>query len=157
MWVLLFWRECARSRPRTCLFAVKGIAFITMTLIWTEQISANVESVPSITSSWEDVVSKAVTVQCNTANYSVVCETRPQLTRSIVYGNSRLEVIIRFSQFQCAVVVNCARFMFAYSFSLPRSYRLTFTWRGCCGLCLWHKPTELAHSFLFCSSVCFCL
>ena len=24
---------------------------------------------------------------------------------------------------------------------------LTFTWWGCCGLCLWHKPTELSHSF----------
>ena len=34
---------------------------------------------------------------------------------------------------------------------------LTFTWWGYYGLCLWHKPTELAHSFLFCSCVCFCL
>ena len=24
---------------------------------------------------------------------------------------------------------------------------LTFTWWGCYGSCLWHKPTELAHSF----------
>ena len=24
---------------------------------------------------------------------------------------------------------------------------LTFTWSGCQGLCPWHKPTELAHSF----------
>ena len=35
--------------------------------------------------------------------------------------------------------------------------RLTFTWWGCCGFCLWHKPTELARSFLLCSCVCFCL
>ena len=34
---------------------------------------------------------------------------------------------------------------------------LTFMWWGCYGLCLWHKPTELAHSFLLCSCVCFCL
>ena len=34
---------------------------------------------------------------------------------------------------------------------------LTFTWWGCYGLCLWHKPAELAHSFLFCSCVHFCL
>ena len=32
----------------------------------------------------------------------------------------------------------------------------------CCGycclcLCLWYKPTKLAHSFWFCSCVCFCL
>ena len=30
---------------------------------------------------------------------------------------------------------------------------LTFTWWGCCGLCFWCKPTELAQSFLFCSCV----
>ena len=24
---------------------------------------------------------------------------------------------------------------------------LTFTWWGCCGLCFWYKPTELARSF----------
>ena len=34
---------------------------------------------------------------------------------------------------------------------------LTFTCWGCRGLCLEHKPTELAHSFLFCSCVCFSL
>ena len=34
---------------------------------------------------------------------------------------------------------------------------LTFTWWGCCGWCFWHKPTEIAHSFSFCSCVCFCL
>ena len=32
---------------------------------------------------------------------------------------------------------------------------LTFTWWGNCGLCFWHEPTELAHSFLFCSCVYF--
>ena len=37
------------------------------------------------------------------------------------------------------------------------SRELTFTWWGCCGLCLWHKPTELALSFLFCACVCICL
>ena len=36
----------------------------------------------------------------------------------------------------------------------PRGLTL---WWGCYGLCLTHKPTELAHSFLFCSCVCFCL
>ena len=39
----------------------------------------------------------------------------------------------------------------------PWPHRFTFTWWGCCGLCLWHKPTELVHSFLFCSCVSFCL
>ena len=34
---------------------------------------------------------------------------------------------------------------------------LIFTWRGCRGLCLWPKPTALAHSFWFCSCVRFCL
>ena len=34
---------------------------------------------------------------------------------------------------------------------------LICTWRGCCSLCLRHKPTELAHSFLLCSCVYCCL
>ena len=34
---------------------------------------------------------------------------------------------------------------------------LTLTWFVCCGLCLWHKPTEFPHSFLLCHCVCFCL
>ena len=34
---------------------------------------------------------------------------------------------------------------------------LTFSWWESYGLCRRHKPTELAHSFLFCSCVCFCL
>ena len=33
----------------------------------------------------------------------------------------------------------------------------TFTWWGCFGLCQRHKQTEIAHSFLFCSCVYFCL
>ena len=40
-------------------------------------------------------------------------------------------------------------------FLRPRG--LTFTWWGCCGLYLWQKSTELPHSFLFCSCVCFAL
>ena len=43
----------------------------------------------------------------------------------------------------------------AFSISRPRG--LTFTWWGCCGLYLLHKPAELAHSFSFCSCVYFCL
>ena len=34
---------------------------------------------------------------------------------------------------------------------------LTFTWWGSYGLCVEHKPTELTHSFLFCSCVYFSL
>ena len=42
--------------------------------------------------------------------------------------------------------------------SLSQSpHGFTLTWCGCCGLCLGHQPTELAHSFLFCSCVCFCV
>ena len=35
--------------------------------------------------------------------------------------------------------------------------RLMFSWWGCYGLCPRYKQTQLAHSFLFCSCVCFCL
>ena len=34
--------------------------------------------------------------------------------------------------------------------------KISFTRWGCCGLYLWHEPTELSHSFLFCSCVYFC-
>ena len=37
---------------------------------------------------------------------------------------------------------------FCYSIAVWRGSRgLTFTWWGCYGLCPWHKPTGLAHSF----------
>ena len=41
----------------------------------------------------------------------------------------------------------------------PRTcpHGFTFTWWGCYGFSLWQKPTERAHSFWFCSCVCFCL
>ena len=48
--------------------------------------------------------------------------------------------------------------LFTCCLSLTRCPRgLIFTWWECYGLCLWHTPTELAHSFLFCLFVCFCL
>ena len=31
---------------------------------------------------------------------------------------------------------------------------LTFMWWGCCGVCFWHKPTEIAHSFFFILFLC---
>ena len=34
---------------------------------------------------------------------------------------------------------------------------LTITWWGCCAVCFWRNPTELAHSFLLCSCIYFCL
>ena len=46
---------------------------------------------------------------------------------------------------------------FHRSYCLPRPRGLTVTWWGCYGLYLWHKPTELARSFLFCSSICLSL
>ena len=39
--------------------------------------------------------------------------------------------------------------------SSPRG--LAFMRWGCCCLCLWHKSTEIAHSFLLCSCVSVCL
>ena len=53
-------------------------------------------------------------------------------------------VILRYASLSCAVLLPC-----------PRG--LTFTWRRYCGLCPWHKPTEFAHSFLFCSCDYFCV
>ena len=49
-------------------------------------------------------------------------------------------------------IVPCVSFQNAL-FCGPRG--LTFTWWGRCGLRFWYKPTELAHSFFFCSFVYF--
>ena len=47
--------------------------------------------------------------------------------------------------------------MLHLNISALRPRGLTSTRWGCYGLCLWHKPAELAHSFLFCSCIYFCL
>ena len=52
--------------------------------------------------------------------------------------------------FVCVCVCVCER-----RCEHPR--RLTFMWWECWGICFWHKPAELAHSFLFCSCVYFSL
>ena len=44
------------------------------------------------------------------------------------------------------------RFVGSLVASLLGPHGLTLTWRVCYGWCLWYKPNELAHSFLFCSS-----
>ena len=43
-----------------------------------------------------------------------------------------------------------------HKFSFDGARGLTFSWWGCYSLCCRHKPTELAHSFLFSSCVSFC-
>ena len=40
-------------------------------------------------------------------------------------------------------------------FSVLCPHWLIFTWWGCRDLCLWHKATKLAHSFLFCACIRF--
>ena len=58
----------------------------------------------------------------------------------------------RFHRF-CSLLCFSFFLSFFLSSSLSALAGLTFTWWGCYGLCLRHKLTELAHSFL----VCFCL
>ena len=53
------------------------------------------------------------------------------------------------------VIISTLLLHLAYLLDGP--HRLIFTWWRCYGLCFWHKPAELAHSFLFCSCVYFCL
>ena len=57
--------------------------------------------------------------------------------------------------FYMSVCLSLCLSVFFPFFLCPRG--LTFTWWGCHALCLWQKPTELAHSFLFSSCVYFCL
>ena len=38
--------------------------------------------------------------------------------------------------------------------NLCNCFKIISTWWWCYGLCLWHKPAELTHSFLICFRVC---
>ena len=68
----------------------------------------------------------------------------------------RLIWVARDSSLNVIVIIHHSKAsMFFVVLHGPRG--LTFRWWGCCDLCFWHKPTELAHSLLFCSCVCFCL
>ena len=58
---------------------------------------------------------------------------------------------------QLCVTVVSAMQLSHQLFVIVSPRRLAFAWRGCCSLYFWHKPTKLAHSFLFCSCVYFCL
>ena len=88
-----------------------------------------------------------ISYQWDTYNYGHV-----QL-RVMAYLTDRMCTIMVFVSVQSPTVTgldisNCVS-------SCPRGP--PFTWGGCCGSCLRRKPTELAHSFLFCSCVYFCL
>ena len=69
------------------------------------------------------------------------------VTRNDLTQTSRIKSVID--------LVRCFRKKCPYLLSCPHG--LTFTWWGCCGLWLWHTPSEFAHSCLFCYCVCFCL
>ena len=57
----------------------------------------------------------------------------------------------------CPVFIKSELHFMSFVFCLGGSHGPTVTWWGCCGLCQIHKPTELSHSFSFCSCIFFCL
>ena len=61
------------------------------------------------------------------------------------HKSSHLNLRLHFSwsDFDHRICVNASQI---WPFFTLRYRRLTFTWWGCYGLCLWHKPTELARS-----------
>ena len=84
------------------------------------------------------------------------------------YWDKTYSVLLSGSAMTCHPKVHTQLFFVLFlncipsSFFIPISHcprGLTFTWWGCCGLRLWHKPTELPTLFFlsFCSCVCFCL
>ena len=92
------------------------------------------------------------------AKSSVVPQRPPRLGGSIFSLNLLNVMVIVWLSVPPVV---CRTVLFTYALMtltlISCPHGLTITWWGCCGLCLWHKPTKLAHSFLFCSCVCFCL
>ena len=77
-----------------------------------------------------------------------------QLTWNTVRGlvmHSKLIVLSHRTSFS---VINLSLRIQDLTFSITPWYLsvpegLTSTWWGCYGLCFWHKPTELAHSFFY--------
>ena len=86
----------------------------------------------------------------STDNHTKLIELRAAIQSVPVVALRSIEVL---GMFPLALSVTLLSFMCQGS----PPHGLTFTWWGCCGLCLWHKPTELARSFVFRSCVCFCL
>ena len=79
-------------------------------------------------------------------NHMILC-----FATSFTFSFTSLSAVLP-THFCCDDIYDCSYNVHSRS---PRG--LTFTWWGCCGLCFWHTPTELAHSFLFSSCVYFCL
>ena len=80
--------------------------------------------------------------------------SRPLLFRLLPEGVDTIYHVYYFATIMCRVSM-----LLPFTPSPIKScpHGLTFTWWGCYSLCQRHKPTELAHSFSFCSFVCFCL
>ena len=107
--------------------------------------------------SWNPGVWKKQTLQQMKGLQVKLCSSWTELGPTV--SGSSIGMIVRVFR-----VVFCCAFSLSDWCSLSaHPCRLTFTWWGCYGLCLWHKPTKLAQSFLFlflflfCSCVCFCL
>ena len=83
---------------------------------------------------------------------SVSSRTRVELSRHWMEINEWMSLGLW--SFYGSLLIKALTSMHSIRKLWPR--RLTFTWWGCCGVCQRHKPTELDHSFLFCSCVYFC-
>ena len=71
---------------------------------------------------------------------------------------SWLGILISYNWAQVLEACDCLKLLsIHFDLCVDGPRELTFMWWGCCGLCFWHKPTELPHSFLLCSCVYFCL
>ena len=95
-----------------------------------------------------------VTCWCNSRHYKRYHQpVLSVLTSAQPLGGAS---VIRFAQIDCMHYF-CVALYLSLSLFLSSPRWLTFTWWGYYGLCPRHKLTELAHPFLFRSSVCFCL
>ena len=87
----------------------------------------------------------------------LVAQGLMQLIWGIKYTLSVTQVHTHCQLHRCTPCLFPQHMYHTFSATEHSPHGLTFTWGICCGLYLWHKPTELAHSFLFSSCVYFCL
>ena len=76
----------------------------------------------------------------------------PPFASRFSHSSKKVKTIFYFTHLYLAIWI-----WLYFKFAILRPRGLTFAWWECSGLCHRHKPSELAHSFLFCYCVSFCL
>ena len=104
-------------------------------LSWSSSSSSSIHWLACLSGCHDKVIQQSAVLSCSEQGWPSVIPSLPEVERSAFFP---------------AILY--------MSIALRKGpHRLTFMWWGCYGLCQRDKPTELAHSYLFCSCVYLCL